>query len=247
MTPPRDVHEWVSFEQPEAARTWVFDLTFLTSRWTCIYGRGCPGVLTQAAPELGQGCCSYGAHFSDEDDRRRVEAAATQLSDEQWEHAAVSRQRGGPTKRSGNAWGTRIVDGACIFLNRPGFEGGAGCALHLMALSKGFRPLDVKPDVCWQLPLRLTEETDEAGHTTYTLREWERRDWGEGGREFHWWCTEEPDAFVGGEPAYRALRDELVELVGAEPYRWLDEHIRSLEDGQLLPHPALRADGDGVR
>ena len=28
---------------------------------------------------------------------------------------------------------TRVVDGACIFLNRPGFAGGAGCALHLAA------------------------------------------------------------------------------------------------------------------
>jgi hypothetical protein len=25
------------------------------------------------------------------------------------------------------------VDGACIFLNRLGFEGGAGCALHIGA------------------------------------------------------------------------------------------------------------------
>jgi len=29
---------------------------------------------------------------------------------------------------------TRVIDKTCIFLNRPGFEGGAGCALHLAAL-----------------------------------------------------------------------------------------------------------------
>jgi len=54
----------------------VFDVTFLTSAWTCIYGRGCPGVLTAPAPELEHGCCSYGAHFVDEEDLARVEAVA---------------------------------------------------------------------------------------------------------------------------------------------------------------------------
>ena len=54
----------------------------------------------------------------------------------------------------------------------------------------GERPIDWKPDVCWQLPLRLQEHTDDHGHVTSTLREWKRRDWGEGGHEFHWWCTD---------------------------------------------------------
>ncbi len=61
---PEDLHEWVSFEDPDEDRTWIFDLTFLTANWTCIYGRGCPGVLDGPAPELEQGCCSYGAHFT---------------------------------------------------------------------------------------------------------------------------------------------------------------------------------------
>ena len=32
---------------------------------------------------------------------------------------------------------TRTVEGACIFLNRPGFEHGAGCALHQAAVRRG--------------------------------------------------------------------------------------------------------------
>ena len=28
-----DLHEWVSFEDPDELRTWVFDLTFLLSNW----------------------------------------------------------------------------------------------------------------------------------------------------------------------------------------------------------------------
>ena len=87
---------------------------------------------------------------------------------------------------------TRLVDDACIFLNRPGSPQGAGCALHVAALEAGERPLDWKPNVCWQLPLRLEHSTDENGHVTSRLRDWKRRDWGDGGHEFHWWCTEAP-------------------------------------------------------
>jgi hypothetical protein len=136
---------------------------------------------------------------------------------------------------------TRLVDGACIFLNRPGFEGGIGCALHSAALEAGERPLDWKPQVCWQLPLRLEDHTDEAdGHVTSTLREWKRRDWGEGGAEFHWWCTESDDAFVDRSPVYETLRDEIVEMVGQKAYDLLTEHVASRGTERYLPHPALR-------
>jgi hypothetical protein len=50
-----DLHEWVYFEDPEEERTWVFDLTYLTSPWRCIYGQGCQGVLTGPAEDLQQG------------------------------------------------------------------------------------------------------------------------------------------------------------------------------------------------
>ena len=45
----------------DGAVTWRFDDAFLTSNWTCIWGRGCLGILDEPAPELGQGCCSVGA------------------------------------------------------------------------------------------------------------------------------------------------------------------------------------------
>ena len=77
------LHEWVSFEDPGEDRTWVFDVTFLLSSWTCIYGRGCQGVLTAAAPELEHGCCSYGAHLTDDEDATRIERVAATLTPEQ--------------------------------------------------------------------------------------------------------------------------------------------------------------------
>jgi hypothetical protein len=231
----------VSFEDPDEDRTWVFDVTFLLSRWTCIYGRGCQGVLTGPAPELEQGCCSYGAHFVDEADEATTNAFAERLTPAQWQHRGVARRKGGPTKVSASGERTtRLVDGACIFLNRPGFAGGIGCALHKGALDAGERPLDWKPDVCWQLPLRLDEHTDPHGHVTSTLREWKRRDWGAGGQEFHWWCTDSPDAFVDRHAVYVTMRDEIVEMVGATAYALLVEHLASRRGGQHLAHPALR-------
>jgi hypothetical protein len=236
---PEDLHEWVSFEDPEDDRTWVFDLTFLVSSWTCIYGHGCQGVLTGPAEQLAQGCCSYGAHFIDDHDLADVSEAADRLTARQWQFRAKAK-RGGFLADEDGVRTTRIVEGACIFLNRPGFAGGTGCALHIGALDAGERPLDWKPDVCWQLPLRLEEKTDEHGHVTSFVREWKRRDWGEGGYEFHWWCTDAPDAFRGTKPVYRYLRDELVELVGQPVYDRLVAQIKARPKRSFLPHPAVR-------
>ncbi|HEX2038929.1 MAG TPA: hypothetical protein VHF47_04255 [Acidimicrobiales bacterium] len=239
---PGDAHEWVSFEDPEEDRTWVFDVTFLTSPWTCIFGRGCQGVLTGPAEELVQGCCSYGAHFTDEDDVALVQAAAATLTAEQWQFRAQGRRRGIVKTTAAGETVSRLVDGACIFLNRPGFPGGPGCALHRAALERGERPLDTKPNVCWQLPLRREDAEADDGHVTSTVRQWDRRHWGDGGQEFHWWCTESPEAFVGVRPVYEELRDELVELVGAQVYGMVVKYLeeRSGAPVALLPHPALR-------
>ena len=238
---PADAHEWVSFEDPEEERTWVFDVTFLLSPWTCIFGRGCQGVLTEAAPELVQGCCSYGAHFTDEDDAARVEAAASTLTDDEWQFRRLGLRRGVTKTTPKGETVTRMVQGACIFLNHPGFPAGAGCALHLAALERGHRPLDLKPNVCWQLPLRREDTEDGEGHVTSTLRQWDRKDWGAGGAEFHWWCTESADAFVSHHPVYTHMRDELVELVGEAVYAMVAEYLDARRaSGVALPHPAVR-------
>jgi hypothetical protein len=244
-TPP-DQHEWVSFTDPDEERTWVFDLTFLTSNWTCIFGRGCQGVLTEDATDLVQGCCSYGAHFSDEADRTRVEQAAADLEDDVWQFAAEARRRGGPTKDLPDGGSmTRLVDGACIFLNRPGFATGPGCAFHFAAQRRGVSYLDLKPEVCWQVPLRREDVVADDGHVTSTVREWKRRDWGEGGADFHWWCTDAPDAFIGDDPAYASLRAELIALTSPAAYAFLVDHIterraRAGSTPVFLPHPAVR-------
>lgn len=234
------VHEWVSFEDDDGD-TYVFDVTFLTSSWRCIFGEGCLGVLDGPAPELVHGCCSYGAHFSDKDDVRRVRKAMRQLTAKTWQYKSRARSLGGAiyVNDDGDTV-TRVVDDACIFLNRPDFPGGAGCALHVAALEAGERPLDWKPEVCWQLPLRLDTHTDDNGHSTFTLREWKRRDWGEGGEDFHWWCTDDALAFRDPKPVYITARDEIIEMVGEEMYERFAAYIRSRGTSVFLPHPAVR-------
>lgn len=236
---PTDRHEWISFEDPTEDRTWMFDLTFLLSRWTCIFGRGCQGVLTEPAPEMVQGCCSYGAHFTDDDDRAKTETAAATLTDDEWQFAKIGRKRGTTKQQKDGTWVTRLVDDACIFLNRPGFAAGAGCALHVAALNRGLKHLELKPEVCWQLPLRRDDSTDDLGHVTTTIREWKRRDWSDGGFEFAWWCTDEPDAFVGEHTVLASMADELTAMVGRRIYNLLVATVAE-RTGAPLPHPAVK-------
>lgn len=218
MTAGQDLHEWISLEDGDS--TWVFDASFLLSSYHCIYGAGCRSIETEPDPSGTIGCCSHGAHFVDREDRKRVEALAAQLSAEEWQFKARAEERGGSTKKgSGGSWVTRKAKGACIFLNRDGFEGGSGCALHLGAMNRGERPLDWKPAVCWQVPLRLDVHTDDYGHETVLLRAWQRRDWGDGGADFNWWCIEDEAAYSADAPVYETARDELVELMGDEVYR----------------------------
>src|SRR5205807_6283265 len=151
----------------------------------------------------------YGAHFTDRQDVARVKQAARKLTAEQWQFRSKAMKDGKldvvKTTGKGDVV-TRLVGDACIFLNRPGFPGGAGCALHRAALERGERPIDLKPDVCWQLPLRRRDtDADDDGWVTSTIEEWARRHWGAGGDDFHWWCTDAPDAFVGREPVYRGM------------------------------------------
>ena len=241
---PLDLHEWVSFEDPHEARTWTFDVTFLLSRWTCIFGRGCKGVLAEDATELAQGCCSHGAHFSDDADRERVEAVVATLGAEEWQHRRAGRRLGVTVQDASGSWQTRLHDGACVLLNRPGFAGGPGCALHVAAARRGVHHSATKPDVCWQLPLRRVDSTDELGHVTSTLREWKRRDWGDGGEDFAWWCTESADAFTagdGGATVLATMRPEIEAMVGRSVYLLLlDALAERCGSTTVLPHPAVR-------
>jgi hypothetical protein len=259
--------EWVEFPDPgDDGHVVRADLTWLSSAWTCIFGRGCAGVV-EGRPD--DGCCSHGAYFTDEDDLSRVAAAVADLSDDDWQLAPVGRG-GTPTDGwtevddaedadsgdpgtgdpgTGNpdtgarSLRTRVVDGACVFLNRPGHRGGTGCALHGMALRTGLHPLTTKPDVCWQLPVRREQEHVDRPDGTRVLRttlgEFDRRGWGAGGHDLHWWCTSSPAAHVSPEPLVDTYGPELTALIGETAYTELRRLVEArLDQGLVAPHPA---------
>ena len=239
--PGSQAHEWVSFEDPNERRTWVFDVTWLASRYTCIWGRGCQGIYDAPTPERMEGCCSHGAHFTDGDDFKTTEKSAGLLTASNWQFKTRADRTGFFTKQKDGTVKTRVADGACIFLNRPGFSGGPGCALHAASLLRGERPMDGKPNVCWQLPLKRDDHEDQYGHVTSTIREWKRRDWGTGGDRFAWWCTESPDAYAGKAPLWQQLADEITGMVGPAVYAMLAGYFGHRSRRVWLPHPAVRA------
>jgi hypothetical protein len=233
---------WVEFADPaDRGRVIRADLTWLTSRWACIFGSGCQGIYADRSDD---GCCTLGAHYSDRADERRVRSFAVQLGAADWQFRREGRRHGCSETDADGERKTRLVDGACIFLNRPGFAGGAGCALHSWALRNGRHPLETKPDVCWQLPVRrLYRDVERADGTTYTevtITEYDRRGWGPGGHDFHWYCTGNTEAHVAVDPVYVSYRAELVELIGPEAYAALAVHCEQREAASRrpAPHPA---------
>jgi hypothetical protein len=240
---------WVEFVDPDdESQVMRCDLTWLTSSYMCIFGQGCPGIYKES-PDTG--CCTLGAHFADKDDEKRVASFVAQLDDEHWQF----RPQGKKVRK--RDWievddeGERKTltiehDGqrACIFHNRADFHSGAGCALHGLALTQGREPLETKPDVCWQLPIRRTfrevERQDGSSYTEVSIGEYDRRGWGPGGHDLDWYCSGNTEAHVAVEPVYVTNAAELTELMGkaayAELVRHCEAHIRSRS--ALALHPA---------
>ena len=244
---------FVEFADP-ADDTQVFrcDLTWLTSSYTCIFGRGCRGIYADA-PDVG--CCTLGAHFADKDDERRVAGFVAQLTPDDWQlhpRRTVRKADWIETDDEGERKTLAVeVDGqqACVFHNRTDFapttgQGGAGCALHGLALRQGRNPLETKPDVCWQLPIRRqfreVERQDGTSYTEVSIGEYDRRGWGPGGHDLDWYCSGNTEAHVAVEPVFVTHEAELTELMGpvgyAELVRHCEAHVRSRS--ALALHPA---------
>lgn len=251
--------DWLEFADPiNPEEIFKCDLTWLTSNWTCIYGNGCKGVFKD---QPNAGCCTEGAMYVDEADEERVQRAAAQLTPDMWQYYEIAQPKkaGKPLKISevdeDKDRKTRTIDGGCIFLNREGFSGGTGCALHVLGVTTGQHFVTTKPDVCWQLPIRRSFETREVGQreiTVTVIGEYERLAWGDGGEDFDWYCTSDTDAHVGTQPVYLSNRAELVELMGEAAYEMLKSHcdqrmeaVRLAQKKQLplfvIQHPATLA------
>jgi hypothetical protein len=106
--------------------------------------------------------------------------------------------------------------------------------------------LETKPEVCWQLPIRRSqdwvERPDDTQILVSTVAEFDRRGWGEGGADLKWYCTSSPEAHVGRVPMYVSYGPELTALIGAKAYAVLAELCaKRLELGLVAVHPATAA------
>ena len=102
---------------------------------------------------------------------------------------------------------------------------GAGFALHLAAIDAGESPIDWKPSVCWQLPIKVDWVAGADDTEVATVRGWTRRDWGAEGETMAWCCTEGSLAYVGERPVVDSLGAELEAIVGTEIYVELRHRI----------------------
>jgi hypothetical protein len=233
--------DWVEFEDPaDSDQLFRCDLTWLTSRYSCIFGNGCKGI-DVTMPDVG--CCVHGAHFSEKADEKRVKKHVADLGPDLWQRHGEQWVEKEDGERK-----TRVVDGACVFANDADFAGGSGCALHHLAARKGISHVETKPDVCWQLPLRRTyddfELPDGTEQLVVVIGEYDRRGWGEGGHDFDWYCTGNPEAHRAAEPLYVSSREELIALMGVRAYDRLVElcerrmALSATGLGLVAPHPA---------
>ncbi len=259
-TPPDFPREWFEFVDPtDPTRIFSIDLTWVESTWSCRFGT--PECLGIDESNRAIGCCNHGAYIADEEDRDTVYNSVRAMDPKFWQLRPADTDEffaaNDPTwlepwlewdEDEGPHIKTKVIDGACIFANRPGHPTGAGCALHQWAVAEGRNIVGSKPEVCWQVPFFREDEWEERPDGQEILRttigEYDRRQWGGGGEDFDWWCTAAPACHTGTTPMWQSMKDELTALIGPAPYDVLAEHCRKrsqLSDDLRSTHPATKA------
>jgi len=247
---PTDVLELVDSE----GSVWRFNLSFMASNWKCLYGEGCVGIHHVDSPTYTRdgGCCTKGAWFTDPEDVEHTQRMVSLLTDADWdiELRKYVEKHGWMVTLGGDKYDedgkviqvnrkTRVHDGICVFGNRiGGSTGKPGCAFHALAQRIETSHVHTKPEVCWQLPLRV-EHNDEGGKD---ITAWDRVQWGgvndgpEGEQQWlNWWCIDSPDAYVGAVPVYDYLREELIATCGQEVYDLLVEEMLKRDGNYISP------------
>lgn len=273
-TRPDFPREWFEFVHPDDPNhIFSIDLTWAEATWSCRFGTPeCHGI-DESNPAVG--CCIHGAYIADEEDRDTVYNAVKDMPAKYWQLRPAGTDAyfaaNDPTwlepwlewdeeeddnalepdpddEEAGPHIKTKVVDGACIFANRPGHPTGAGCAFHQFAMAEGRNIVGTKPEVCWQVPFSREDAWEERSDGQEILRttigEYHRRQWGGGGEDFDWWCTSAPACHTGGTPIWQSMKDELVALIGEKPYRVVAKHCEKraqLSDDLRATHPATQA------
>ena len=234
---------WIEFPDPaDGDQTIRADLTWLTSRWTCIYGNGCQGI-DAAMPDAG--CCTHGAHFADAADEKRVKRWVARLTEDEWELK--------PPGRSGAATGSRPTRRSA---QNPGGRRCLASSGELAALRRGcrLRPAPARHEQRRVLHRHQTRRVlavaDPARLRLGRIQRWHptpghhhhrvpARYVGRRRPRLPWYCSSNTEAHVGVEPVYLSNRDELVALIGPAAYAELARHCAQHEAARapLAVHP----------
>ncbi|NNF53970.1 MAG: hypothetical protein HKN03_05945 [Acidimicrobiales bacterium] len=202
--------QFEEYTDPVDGTRWKIDVGFTDSSWKCVWGNGCQGILHTNSEEKNEGCCSGGAHLVDQGEAMLISALGASLDPDRFQNHQTAAASG--VLNAGIPLATRVVGGACIFFNKPGFEGGVGCALYLAALDEGESPHDWRPSICWQAPLLVDDHEDGSK----TLRPWNRSDFLPE-TEVAWCCTEPGATSFSGETSVaHSLQRELAEILGED-------------------------------
>jgi hypothetical protein len=265
-TPGRAAYDWAEISIPgvqaleDGELTRIrFNVSWLLSSWACIFGKGCPGVLITGAME-DRGCCQIGVHLTKGDDLNRVNKYVKQLTDEDLDANLLAdikkngwkvKERDPHYRDVGHTAHTRIVDGACVLANRAsGSTGKLGCSLHVLANRLGIHPSETKPDICWQIPMSVTDEYNEKfNQTTITVDASTGSVWGgtEPAKKYFpaWWCVETPDAYGpnamvdSSTLVFRTMEVELRKMMGDAAYEAMAAELEDIMQtgGRRRPMP----------
>lgn len=227
------------------------NVSFLLSKWTCIFGQGCPSVLLTGATK-DTGCCQIGVHMKKGQEYKRVKHYVNQLTGDDCDNIDSIHTRGFAYRETdedqveqGYKWHTRVVDGACIMSNRAGgATGKVGCALHALANRLDIHPSETKPDICWQIPVAISEEYDEnLNQTTVTIDGTSGHVWGHSTTSSSdspgWWCVESPEAYVADDMVFRTNQYEISKQIGDDAYAELEKRLLAIIEagGRRYPMP----------
>lgn len=226
---PGATTEWLEFVDPEDPEMlFRVNVSFLTSGYNCIFGRGCPGLLNRGV-DYTRGCCERGVTFVNDEDYENIQKSVDMLTEEDCDNLEHVQEKGWAMKSpKGKPYKTKKVNGACIFRNTtPGRE---GCAFHVLGMRVGVNPAELKPNICWTVPIRSEVDWDDRHDVfVHTISAWDADDWGgtdddeeESGRgHMGYWCIDTPDAYNGLQPMYQSHAYELTKLMGESGYNEL--------------------------
>lgn len=204
------IKRWLSLEINDS--TWIVDVQFMLSGYSCTFGSGCPGI--QGDPDVG--CCAIGTPlYKDEEDT--VAKRVAQLTPEDWQFYGHKWRKRVKRKSLGSRYNTAIHSHngreGCIFANRGDFHSGAGCAFHAAALRRGEKPIDWKPFTCWAVPMGVSEIPSM---NTYVVRMIDRAEWTNGIPDYDvvgWWCSDDNVSWASPNPVFMSHSEEWKRII----------------------------------